>query len=119
MARNDAPVNVRSVDPRDQTSELDDPAYRVYFWSGERSSGVMMTSDEYEITGSDVHEVIRWADDHASGRTYSLWACVPEQTEEGLGLNLVRLAGWDPTASDDRRPAHALGVPPSASTGIA
>jgi hypothetical protein len=78
----------------------------------------MLTSDEYEITGSDVHEVIQWADDHATGRTYSLWVCVPEGTDDRLGLNLVRLAGWDPTASDFSRPAHAVGVPSTASTGL-
>lgn len=111
-------MDVRSVDPRDQTTELDDPAYRVYFWSGDRTSNVMMVCDEHEITGADVHEVLRWADDHADGRTYTLWACVPEQTEARVGLKLVRLAGWDPTTSDTGRPAHAVGVPASASTGI-
>ena len=111
-------VNVRPVDPRDQTLELDDPAYRVYFWSGDRNSGLLMTCDEYEVTDADVHDVIRWADDHADGRTYSLWACVPDHSQEPPGLMLVRLAGWDPTAGDEGRPSHAVGVPRSATTGI-
>lgn len=78
-----------------------------------------MASDEYEITEADVHDVIRWADDHADDRTYSLWACVPHHSQEAPGLMLVRLAGWDPTASDKCRPRHAIRVPASATTGIA
>jgi hypothetical protein len=111
-------VDVHGVDPRDQTAELDNPAYRVYFWSGDRGSGAAMSCDEYEIAQADIHEVVAWADEHAAGRTYSLWACVPDRTTEPPGLMLVRLAGWDPTAADDMRPAHAVGVPDSASTGI-
>jgi hypothetical protein len=38
-------VDVRAVDPRDQTSEVDDPAYRVYFWT---SGGA--ACDEYDST---------------------------------------------------------------------
>jgi hypothetical protein len=58
-------VNVHHpVDPRDQTSEVDAPRYRVCFWNGS-------DSDEYEITGADVPEVLAWADRSAAGRTYS------------------------------------------------
>lgn len=95
-------MNVDSVDPRDQTEEVDEPRYRVYFWHG-------MDSDDYEITGADVHEVLAWADRSAADRTYSLWACLPAR--DYVGINLVRLAGWDPPAGDVGRPPHAITVP--------
>jgi hypothetical protein len=95
-------VNVHPVDPRDQTSEVDAPRYRVCFWNGS-------DSDEYEITGADVPEVLAWADRSAAGRTYSLWACLPAGHE--VGVNLVRLAGWDRPAGDVGRPDHAVTVP--------
>ena len=94
-------VNVDPVDPRDQAEEVDEPRYRVYFWQG-------IDSDEYEITGADVHEVLDFADRQAAGRTYSLWVCLPARNN---GVNLVRLAGWDPPAGDAGRPAHAVTVP--------
>ena len=97
-------MKVESVDPRDQTEEVDAPRYRVYFWHGSES-------DEYEITGADVHEVLTWADVRAAGRTYSLWASLPASDE--FGVKLVRLAGWDPPAGDVGRPAHAVTVPAS------
>lgn len=97
-------MNVEPVDPRDQTEEVDAPEYRVYFWHG-------FDSDEYAITGADVPEVLAWADLSAAGRTYSLWACIPAGDE--VGVNLVRLAGWDPPAGDVGRPDHAVTVPVS------
>ena len=97
-------VNVEPVDPRDQTEGVDAPSYRVYFWRGSHS-------DEYEITGADVPEVLAWADLGAAGRTYSLWACLPAR--DAVGVNLVRLAGWDPPAGDVGRPDHAVTVPAS------
>jgi hypothetical protein len=97
-------VNVDRVDPRDQTEGVDAPRYRVYFWHGSHS-------EEYEITGADVPEVLAWADLSAAGRTYSLWACLPGSDE--VGVKLVRLAGWDPQAGDVGRPDHAVTVPAS------
>jgi hypothetical protein len=73
------------VDPRDETWELADPRYRVYFWAG-------TASDEWKVSGADVHEVLAWAEANRGDRTYTLYACVPQD-----GLGLVRLAGEDPT----------------------
>ena len=96
-------VNVHHpVDPRDQTSEVDAPRYRVCLWNGS-------DSDEYEITGADVPEVLARADRSAAGRTYSLWACLP--AGQDVGVNLVRLAGWNPPAGDVGRPDHAVTIP--------
>jgi hypothetical protein len=53
-----------------------------------------LVSEEFEVTGSDVQEVIAWADATAgSGRTYTLYALVPRPDGEP---GLVRLAGADP-----------------------
>lgn len=76
------------VDPRDQTWELDRPAYRVHFHD------VRGASDEYEVRGADVGEVLAWAEEQRGGRTFVLYACVPAD-----GLGLVRLYGSDPNAS--------------------
>lgn len=78
-------VDVRGVDPRDRTWELEQPQYRVYFHDdGGRS-------DEYELSGADIAEVMTWAESQRAGRSYVLYACVPQE-----GLGLVRLAGTDP-----------------------
>ncbi|MDQ2850740.1 MAG: hypothetical protein M3Y49_08390 [Actinomycetota bacterium] len=78
-------MDVHRVDPRDQTWEIVETRYRVYFHDSARRS------DEYEISGADIFEVIAWADAQKLGRTYVLYACVPDD-----GLGLVRLAGTDP-----------------------
>ena len=96
-------MNIAQVDPRAQTEEVDDPRYRVYFWQGSTHSY------EYEITEADVQDVLAWADRSAAGRTYSLWVCLPARADGGV--NLVRLAGWDPTAVSVRRPPHAVTMP--------
>jgi hypothetical protein len=83
----DGLVKVRDVDPRDQAWELDEPSYRVYFHEPEGGS------DEYEVSGADVVDVISWADAQRGVRTYVLYACVPRD-----GLGLVRLLGTDPNA---------------------
>lgn len=78
-------MQTMGVDPRDETWELVEPRYRVYFWAG-------TASDEWEVSGADVQEVLAWAEANRGDRTYTLYACVPHD-----GLGLVRLAGEDPT----------------------
>ncbi len=73
------------VDPRDQRWEIGQPNCRVY------SHTVNGSSDERELTGSDVDEVIARAEAHAAGRIFVLYACVLH-----AGLCLVRLLGRDP-----------------------
>jgi hypothetical protein len=107
-------VDIRAVDPRYQTSQVDEPAYRVYFWT---SGGA--ASDEYDCSGADVHAVIRWAETNSEGRSYSLWAVVPTGSHAPSGVCLVRLAGWDPvTDTDVRRPTHAISVPAATTAGV-
>jgi len=79
------PHEATIVDPRGQRWEIGQPTYRVYFHA------VNGSSDERELTGGDVDEVMAWAEDNAAGRTFVLYACVPQD-----GLGLVRLMGTDP-----------------------
>lgn len=80
-------MDIRAVDPRDQTWELERPSYRVYFHDANGAQ------DEYEVLDTDVVEVLAWAKTKRAGRTFVLYACVP-----GDGLGLVRLQGSDPNA---------------------
>lgn len=62
----------------------------------------MYTSDEYEISDADVHEVIAWAEAEAGARTYTLYAAVHDHRGE---LGLVHLAGLNPTEAPWRPPS--------------
>lgn len=57
-------MDVRPVDPRDQTWEISGPAYRGYFHEADGAS------DEHELTGTDIRQVLAWAESHRAGRTY-------------------------------------------------
>jgi hypothetical protein len=84
-----------TIDPRDEQWAKDHPSYRVYFWRkiAPGPDGAW-GSDEWQIEdAADVHEVIAWAEEHAEGRTYVLYAVVDDPDGPGL----VRLAGTDPT----------------------
>ena len=78
-------MDIRAVDPRDQTWEISQPTYRVYF---DDETGA---ADEYEVEGADVAEVMAWAEAQRNGRTFVLYVCVPRDE-----LGLLRLAGSDP-----------------------
>lgn len=90
-------MQVRRVDPRDIRWEIDTPAYRVYFWSrpGDHPDS-SWASDEWQIEGADVQEVMAWAGTDKSRRAYTLYVCCTRGTEPGL----IRLHGSDPTARD-------------------
>ncbi len=77
-------MQAQPVDPRDTRWEVVQPAYHVHFWQ----PGV---TDEWELDGADVDEVLRWAAGHASGRRYVVYVCVT--ATEGKGL--IRLLGTD------------------------
>jgi hypothetical protein len=54
-------------------------------------------SEEFEVTGADVGEVIAWAEATAGeDRTYTLYVLVGHGDDKGL----IRLAGQDPNAAD-------------------
>jgi hypothetical protein len=78
-------VEVVSVDPRDQTWELGEPSCRVYFHD------IDGASDEYQLSGADIEEVLVWAGVQRRTRTYVLYVRVPHGS-----LGLIRLAGAHP-----------------------
>jgi len=80
-------IAARQIDPRDQTWEEWDPAYRAYFWDSPNAC------DEWELVGCDVEEALHWASDSARGRLFTLHAVVKQLGEVGL----IRLMGSDPT----------------------
>lgn len=81
-------METSTVDPRDQLWQLEHPKYRVYFHDANGSS------EEYEISGADVDQVLSWAQLKKGDRTFVLYACVPLE-----GLGLVRLLGRDPNGA--------------------
>jgi hypothetical protein len=88
-------MQVRPVDPRDTRWEVDHPAYRVYFWqrSGDRpDSG--WASQEWQVEGADVQEVLAWAGKDKAHRPYTLYVRCTCDGKPGL----IRLQGSDPTA---------------------
>jgi hypothetical protein len=87
-------VHIEGIDPRDTRWERNEPAYRVYFWDGNR----VWASTEWRLTETDVPEVLAWARDNAHGRRITVWIEATDQGEPGL----LRLAGWEPVSA---RPA--------------
>ena len=86
-------MQVRLVDPRDARWEVDAPTYRVYFWErSSGSSGPGWASEEWEISGTDVGEIIDWASRDTKHREYMLYACCTCNGE----LGLIRLLGRNP-----------------------
>jgi hypothetical protein len=78
-------MDIRGVDPRDQTWEISQPKYRVYFHDAHGAS------EEYEVDAGEVTAVMDWAESQKGDRTFVLYACV---TRDGLGL--LRPAGRSP-----------------------
>jgi len=81
-------VQISTVDPRDQTWEIDNPVFRVYFHDDDG------TSYEHEVRDANVDELLEWARQVAEGRTFVVYVCVPRD-----GLGLIRLIGKDPNAA--------------------
>ena len=92
---------VERVDPRDIEWEVDQPAYRVYFWHqpsvphGVAHELVMFHSDEYRLSDVvDVGEVLAWARGKArADQTFTLYI----EHRNGDRLGLIQLMGTDPT----------------------
>jgi hypothetical protein len=83
---------VRRVEPRDTRWELDHPSYQVHFWARAAHSNAAPTSTEFEITDSDVADVLGWAQRTAGARTFALYVVC----DLGDAKGLVRLAGGGP-----------------------
>ena len=85
-------MRVIRVDPRDVTSEVDRPEYRVYF------HGDAGASDEHELSDADADQVLAWAEANRRGRSFVVYACIPDPTHDGRAVTAIRLAGHDPNA---------------------
>jgi len=83
------------IDPRDQTSQVDDPTYRIYFWSADGAA-----KEEWELTETDLGEVLAWIATNSGGRPHSLWA-VTSNVED---VHLIRLEGIDLDAAAESWP---------------
>lgn len=79
-----------SKDVRDQAWEVHNPTYRVIFWSPDGNE-----SDEWELTGGDVRQVLAWADANRGKRSYVAYVCT---TLHG-SLGMIRLLGEEPSRS--------------------
>ena len=86
------------IDPRDQTLQVDDPTYRVYFWAEGGDA-----KEEWELSGADLDEVLDWIPSHYQGRSYSLWAVTRKPGE----VCLIRLQGIDLDSGVDAWPSWA------------
>ena len=85
------------IDPRDQTSEVGDPAYRACFWD---SPGACA---ERELTEADLDEVLGWVQANSDGRPHSLWVVVRSDQE----VELIRLRGIESPGDPSTWPAWA------------
>jgi hypothetical protein len=88
-------MNIRMLDPRDATWEVDQPKYRIDLWRLQGGRSGVWESESFELEDTDVAEAIAWADAHSKGRAFVLYAAFRNQ--EGMGI--VRLLGSDPTAN--------------------
>ncbi|MGW6062015.1 hypothetical protein [Streptomyces sp. NPDC055189] len=80
-------MEIRAIDPRDTTWDLDHARYRVHFWDVPAS-----TAHEYEVLETvDIGELLAWASQYAADRgwSYTVYAAVSEGGKPGL----IRLAG--------------------------
>ena len=94
-------VTPTSIDPRDETWEVYDPAYRVHFWDSNAAL------DAWELVGCDVEDALAWAQKSAGTRTFTLYSVVKQPSEVGL----IRLLGTDPTRA--RLPNTSPESPPT------
>jgi hypothetical protein len=80
-----ASVDVRQVDPRDIEWEVLSPPFRVYFTDDTGAT------DEFELVGTEVDGVLRWARDNAGARSFDVYVVV-DHRERGL----ARIGGDHP-----------------------
>jgi hypothetical protein len=86
-------MDARPVDPRDARWQVDDPAYRVTFWTAPHRPDAWH-AEEWELTGGDVTDALAWIEEHGAGRRFTIYTAQRAGNGE---LGIVRLAGIDPT----------------------
>jgi hypothetical protein len=79
-------MQIRPVDPGDIAWEQDHAVYRVYFWDTASNH-----SHEYQVSESDIDEVLAWArrEAEAHGWSYTIYVQVSDEGQPGL----LRLCG--------------------------
>ncbi|WP_017974736.1 hypothetical protein [Actinopolyspora halophila] len=66
-------MRITGADERDSSREEHHPRFRVYFFAGGEAPSASWSTDTYDVTGSDVLEVVQWTQDHAgSERLYAI-----------------------------------------------
>src|SRR5687768_7902381 len=96
-------MRIKQVE-EDEMWQLNEPRYRVTFWSRGELTPAGWASDQYEVEGAEAPEVLAWALRTATpDRTFTLWVRVDDRAQ---GLGLVRLAGVDPTVPPENRPSN-------------
>jgi hypothetical protein len=100
-------LHAELIDPRDATSEVDEPTYRVQFWKRTDAEA------SYRVRGAgDVLEVLAWAERQqreqlvglGDGRFPADRFLVFAEAEDELnppGLELIRVFGRDPMREAD------------------
>jgi hypothetical protein len=92
-------MEVQRVDERDSSWEDDAPRFRVYLFDRGRCGGDYAVTDTWDITGADVLEAIRWAQDRAGRDGLYAVAVVREELkfreDEHPSRGLVWLVGMD------------------------
>ena len=68
-------MEARPTDPRCLVTEIETFVFRVDFWDKEHP-----VSDEWLISGAELDEALKWADDHAGGRSCSLYVFFGESS---------------------------------------
>lgn len=86
-------LTARPVDPRDVTTEISEPTYRVSFWSRDGAS-----CRDYDLTGVDsVDEGLAWADAEVNPvEIYLVGVLYRSEFAPSSGLTFIRLAGDPP-----------------------
>lgn len=92
---------MRRIEARDVGWEIEQPSYRVHFWTRPAHSNAAPTVTEFEITDTDVADVLGWAQRTAGNRTFALYAVC----DLGGSKGLIRLSGEDPTRSPSPQPS--------------
>ena len=95
---------MRRIDVRDVGWEIGQPSYRVHFWTRPAHSNAAPTATEFEVTDTDVADVLGWAQRTAGDRTFALYAVCDLGETKGL----VRLTGADPTQDSGPRASHLI-----------
>ena len=84
-------------------SIVESPTYRVNFWQS--TAGGAWSLDAFALTNvEDIHEVLRWVNEHAHGRRFEVFAEMHQEPEGPFQAprksGLVRLLGSDPNTGE-------------------